>query len=231
MYDNQEWIGNPANNYCGADGKMYECCEDDDTIFYFVEGGELDEILSLKDKLRIIYNIGKHSLHITDTTTETMSVAEYILNNNSINAFNYGNLEKVSMEIEMLKKYYSDKFISYVMNPLYTLKVYGYNVKVDEPLVETNTLSKDVEYDINDYFYYMGVKFISPQYAIELVDTIYKDKFMSIINNQRVPIQVKVYEKIARFKYLMKRNVKVYLRRVGALDYTYKMLGKIRSFR
>ena len=72
IYGHQEWIGSTDDEFIGVNGKVDPCyvpgvpCK----IVLF-EGGELEEVLKMKDDIREIFNIGKHALHISDTLEET----------------------------------------------------------------------------------------------------------------------------------------------------------------
>ena len=48
------------------------------------------EILDIKKRIRDIYGIGNHSVHMTDNTEETIQIANIILNKNSIHLLSYG---------------------------------------------------------------------------------------------------------------------------------------------
>lgn len=229
LYSNQEWIGSTKNNYSGAFGKYFECYDDADTVFYFVEGGDLSSILEIKNKLRKIYEMGKHSLHITDTKDEALLVAELVLNDNSINALNYGKPEYLYKDMENLTISYKHIGEKYILNPMYTLRMYGYDVKCSETFVEINSLPRDVRYDISNYFYYMGLKFVSPYYAAELVDKEYENMFFNIINLQKVPFSVIIKEKYETIRYILKRNIKAFLREIGVLQIIYRLQKKINS--
>lgn len=88
VYDEDEsrgnaWLGNASNGWPGAVSKTNLCFpnEHDRTIkMYWFEESSPDDSVILKDKIRSIFNIGKHSVHINDTHTETLSMTGYTLN-------------------------------------------------------------------------------------------------------------------------------------------------------
>jgi hypothetical protein len=53
------------------------------------QANSLDDVLKIKDKVREIFNVGKHSIHITDTKEEAIRVARVVFNDNSIHFLNY----------------------------------------------------------------------------------------------------------------------------------------------
>lgn len=101
IYYGQNWIGNSETEYSGILGKVDECyapSEQMDVIFF--EGGELNEVLQLKEEIRSIFGLDKHSVHISDSNEETVLMSELLLNNNSVYALNYGTPYKSARFVE-----------------------------------------------------------------------------------------------------------------------------------
>ena len=50
--------------------------------------------MKIKDKIREVFNVGKHSVHITDTKEEAIRTARVVFNDNSIHFLNYAKPNK-----------------------------------------------------------------------------------------------------------------------------------------
>ena len=91
VYHHQSWTGSLDNGFSGVDGKARPCyAKNYPTTVYVIEGITQSEIVELKNKIRDIYQIENHSIHITDTKDEAIEAAELLLNENSIHLANYG---------------------------------------------------------------------------------------------------------------------------------------------
>lgn len=92
LYHHQSWTGSLDNGFSGAEGKAKPCyAKNKPTTIYVIEGLSQPEIVELKQKVREIYQIENHSIHITDTKEEAVEAAELLLNENSIHLANFGN--------------------------------------------------------------------------------------------------------------------------------------------
>ena len=85
------WLGNANDGWSGARSKMQHCfpIQSKGIIrsLWFEEKSPQHSTY-LKEKIRAIFNIGKHSVHINDTHTETLAMSGYLLNANGINFIN-----------------------------------------------------------------------------------------------------------------------------------------------
>ncbi len=76
IYGHQPWTREPlavrdkASHCCGRSGEMF---------LLLIDAPYGDELVETKEKIRAIYGIGNHSLHITDTQEETMQVTHCAL--------------------------------------------------------------------------------------------------------------------------------------------------------
>lgn len=107
IYCGYDWLGEVETGFAGAKGKANDCwAENSSTIVYFVEGPELNEILKLKNRIRDIFNVGNHSVHITDTNKEAVDIANIVLNKNSLDLMERGcpvNSRKLNILIDNFK--------------------------------------------------------------------------------------------------------------------------------
>ena len=86
-YQNEPWVGNPDNGYAGATSKAKLCFEGGSTLRLFLIESTAD-LIKMKEEIRDIFKIEKHSIHINDTYQETIELAPYLFNLNSLNMLN-----------------------------------------------------------------------------------------------------------------------------------------------
>ena len=92
VYHHQSWTCGIDHAFSGVEGKAKPCfAKNKITTVYVIEDISQPEIIELKSKIREIYQIENHSIHITDTKEEAIEAAELLLNENSIHLANYGN--------------------------------------------------------------------------------------------------------------------------------------------
>ena len=90
IYYGEEWLGSVEDDFRGSQGKLVECFNNFEPVRIIAFQAEsLNEVLEIKDKVRDIFNVGKHSIHITDTKEEAIRVARVAFNDNSIHFLNY----------------------------------------------------------------------------------------------------------------------------------------------
>jgi len=79
IYYGEEWLGNIENNFSGVNGKLVECFKTFDSFEVIAFQAEsLEKVLKIKDNIREVFNVGKHSVHITDTKEEAIRIARVI---------------------------------------------------------------------------------------------------------------------------------------------------------
>ncbi|SFJ73383.1 Glycosyltransferase involved in cell wall bisynthesis [Desulfomicrobium apsheronum] len=89
-YLDEDWIGNINNKFAGADIQYRKCfTEKNFTRFFLIETNDLNTVLYIKKELRDFFNIGKHSVHTSDSHTETWRISTSLLNHNSLNMSKY----------------------------------------------------------------------------------------------------------------------------------------------
>tara|TARA_B110000977_G_scaffold194922_1_gene272418 strand:- start:1470 stop:6215 length:4746 start_codon:yes stop_codon:yes gene_type:complete len=88
IYPNEAWVSNGAwgkTNYCFPKGTGRFPIR----VLFISTSLSLDKVLDTKKKIRELYNIGKHSIHITDTRSQAMDVAKLVLNKHSLRYINH----------------------------------------------------------------------------------------------------------------------------------------------
>lgn len=76
VYDNQPWVSEPNS----VKFKSLQCYGFNGQIqFLFFCANSLDKVLAVKEQIRSIYDVGKHSLYITDSVEETRALSKEVL--------------------------------------------------------------------------------------------------------------------------------------------------------
>lgn len=92
VYHTETWLGDSKNRFQGVDGKLVECFKNFNPIRVIAfQADSLDQVLLIKQRIRNLFNIGKHSIHITDTKEEAIRVSRLMFNENSVHFLNHAN--------------------------------------------------------------------------------------------------------------------------------------------
>jgi hypothetical protein len=109
IYYGESWIGSIENNFKGANGKLVECFRSANPVRVVAFHAEsLEEVLAVKLRIRQLFNVGKHSIHITDTKEEAIRLARTMFNDNSVHFLNYAQPNKYTsthFKLDEFKKY------------------------------------------------------------------------------------------------------------------------------
>ena len=91
IYQHQDWIGTPDNHFAGVMGKVDACfAPNTSTETILFEGGALEEVLQMKNRIRDVFMLDKHAVHISDSNEETKLMASLLFSANSRHALNFG---------------------------------------------------------------------------------------------------------------------------------------------
>lgn len=110
VYGFMPWIGNARNHFMGIYHKLNEICSSSNCTtveFILFQGKGLESVLELKEKIRMIFNQGKGSIHITDNMEETKQIARLIYNPNSVAHVKYAYPDRFLKSWDMCMKYKS----------------------------------------------------------------------------------------------------------------------------
>ena len=89
LYKGEQWAGSWNNNFAGFREKASLCfTNEDDMTIYLIELKDKSVAVDIKDRIRKIYGVGNHSVHINDTYEETLRLSRCLLNRNSIHFLN-----------------------------------------------------------------------------------------------------------------------------------------------
>lgn len=107
LYKGEKWAGDRSNNFGGFRNKTTLCFTNQTTpmTVYLVNLSDLNIARQIKNEIRAIYNIGNHSVHINDTSEETLRLARCLFNKNSIHFLNNSQLQYYPKFLKQLNYY------------------------------------------------------------------------------------------------------------------------------
>lgn len=190
IYYGEEWLGDISNNFNGVKGKLIECFKTFNSFEVIAfQSDSLSEVLKIKDNIRKVFNVGKHSVHITDTKEEAIRTSRVIFNNNSIHFLNYARPTKYIStydKIDVFKEFVKANGLddkNLLIDSSLILSCYGLreakdtdffcsdNSKIkiqfndvnihDEELKYYDYSKNELIYNPKNYFYFNDLKFIS----------------------------------------------------------------------
>ena len=189
MYYGEEWAGGWYNNFGGFRDKANLCFTNLNPIrVYLVEFDSLDVAKKVKSKIRDIYKISNHSVHINDTHEQTIRLARVLFNNNSIHFMNNSklvNYVKFEEQLSFYKKWIVENDLDiedYCVTASSILSMYGLRegndldylhngeeVKGHQMVHSHNEYGEsryhihrdDIIYNPENHFYYDDIKFAS----------------------------------------------------------------------
>lgn len=132
LYKGEAWLGTAENNYKGCEPKLLECFKNEGPVRVIAfQAPSIQEVLEIKEKIRSIFNVGKHAIHITDTKEEAVQSAHLVFNENSVHFLNNGNPNKyleLHFLIDKFKKFLIDNSFHYnntVLDSGMVMALYG----------------------------------------------------------------------------------------------------------
>lgn len=196
IYTGESWLGDVNNNFQGVRGKLVECFKKEGPLrIVAFQANSLDTVLKVKEDIRSLFNIGKHSIHITDTKEEALDISRLVFNDNSIHFLNYAkpnNFLEFHENIVEVRKFLQLNNIEeedFALDGGMVLAAYGLRKAsdVDYFASEDTSISRPMDnfdphdselkfyekqkneliHDPRNYFYFQGLKYISfPQLFI-----------------------------------------------------------------
>jgi len=176
IYYGEEWLGSVEDDFRGSKGKLVECFKSFDPVrIVAFQANSLDEVLKIKEKVREIFDVGKHSIHITDTKEEATRVARVVFNDNSIHFLNYAKPNRyisTHKKIEKFKEFILKNELDFndvMLDGGIVLSAYGlrecsdidYFVDDNEKLEHNDDEKLELIYNPKNYFYFNDLKFIA----------------------------------------------------------------------
>ena len=190
LYEGEEWLGGPHNNFQGVMPKVKGCyAASGPTTVFLVETQSPSILPALKDEIRALFNVGKHSVHINATHSETVRISQSTLNDNSIHFLNNSQNAYFPLFDQLFSAYkntilnYSLRSDDFCVSGSSTLTAYGLRQGEDLDYLHTFPEHKfvghpsisshnselhnychsrdDIVYNPANHFYYRGLKFAS----------------------------------------------------------------------
>jgi len=187
LYHKEPWIGTKKQNYPGVVEKTKYCFSKGNSVsVILIKEEKIEKLVSLKNELRRMCGVGKHSVHINDTQEETWRIASSVFNNNSISYMNKSSTSDTPNFDTYFSQYYEilknrrDRH-DFCIDSSAVLSAYGLRDCRDLDFLHLNDIasfSKDIEchnheshyyridkndiiYDPTKHFYVHGIKFAS----------------------------------------------------------------------
>lgn len=188
-YQKEPWLGSAAQNYPGVKAKLTGCFPTFDNVrAYLFQADSLEQVFEKKERVRRIFNIEKHAIHITDTKEETLRIGRLLFSDNGVHFLNHGRptaFMDFQRKLEIFKQELLARQCSaedFVLDSGSVMATYGLRSANDVDYLTTATPFKvpDVEHHIREiphhevseaelvdnpqfYFWYNGLKFVSLQ--------------------------------------------------------------------
>jgi hypothetical protein len=185
-YADEPWLGELDEGFPGAFGKLEPCFANANPLqIFIVQAENLTEILELKQSIRNLFSLGKHSVHITDSQEEARRLSELLLSEAGLHFLNYGNpnsynFRKKLSSFESAVEQVGSDASEYVLDSGMVLECYGLRKADDIDYIATDPISLgDDFHDHSDtlkyhaesswqlvnnpkfYFVFKGIKFIA----------------------------------------------------------------------
>tara|TARA_R110002072_G_C7930586_1_gene531672 strand:- start:588 stop:1859 length:1272 start_codon:yes stop_codon:yes gene_type:complete len=191
VYRGETWIGGMFPNGWSPGGKADRCVINDEInpiLYISICMNDVNKCIELKEKCRSLYNLGKHSLHTSDYSTDTYRITSSLLNSNSIHFLNNGTNDITESTKKLLKTYFENKIDDdYCLTSSLILEMYGlrnandvdyfhkYDKKLDnfglhsgEWLQYYKENKDSIIYNPFNYFYFNGLKLASLKVVKEM---------------------------------------------------------------
>jgi hypothetical protein len=186
-YKREKWVGSLKDSYTGAKNKANMCFLKEGPVRVFLIESNVC-LIDMKDEIRDLFKIGKHSVHINDTHHETTELAQVLFNENSIELIN----NMILNHLSWFERLFGD-YRSWLMSQEYniekfcidgsgTLAAFGIRDVRDLDFLysgnevpstgskeidchNTTHMHKDLKvddiiHDPRNYFYHLGLKFV-----------------------------------------------------------------------
>ena len=153
IYRGEEWIGGMFPKGYSPGGKAMRCVTDKDfpTILVLIEMKDLNKCIELKEKCRDLFNLGKHSVHMSDYTEDTYRIGCSLLNDNSIHFLNYGTNDISINTRQLLIEYFNkikNKKDDYCLTSSLILEMYNLRQAKDIDYLHENNVKIDINENI-----------------------------------------------------------------------------------
>jgi hypothetical protein len=106
VYQGCSWLGNLEQGFPGVSAKLVKCFAGSNPVIAIAfQAPTLSSVKEIKTDIRNIFGIGKHSIHITDTKEEAVTVARLLFNDNAVHFLNYAKPSKFQSTFDKIERF------------------------------------------------------------------------------------------------------------------------------
>lgn len=182
IYAQDDWVGNIDDKFAGVYRKLHPCFQNKGAVRVFVFQAENKKtVLELKEKIRDIFRVGKHSVHITDTMEEALLMGRLLFNTNSIEFMNQAAVTRYKNSYKSIQKFWKENIYSeedILITGSSIMALYGICEANDIDYVRWNSNGNEHEshnqyikyyrknlneliFDSRNFFYYQNHKYLT----------------------------------------------------------------------
>jgi len=159
LYKGEQWAGDFNNNFAGFREKQKLCFSNSGPLItYLIEVDDLSIAKLIKEKIRLIFGIGNHSIHINDTHEETLRISRCLFNSNSIHFLNnsvVANYGKFNKYLNFYEQFINSNGLNpedYCISASGVLALYGLREAKDLDYIHgTPKIIKDPKNNVNSH--------------------------------------------------------------------------------
>lgn len=89
VYEGETWLGQAADGLAGIQAKRTGCFASMRPLRVMIYHDDGRDPIAVKERIRAMFDLGKHSIHMTDTHQEAVMIARLLLNENSVRFMNH----------------------------------------------------------------------------------------------------------------------------------------------
>lgn len=160
IYRDEPWLGRRNDNFPGAIGKAAPCFSRNAPLRAILfQDADLHSVREKKHAIRRLFALGKHSIHITDSHSETISILKLLFNDNAIHYLNHATLNKFAEthhKLEQLRNYLAVNNLrgdDVVVDGGMVLEIYGLREARDIDVLSDAYLPSTSDAPIGDHSY------------------------------------------------------------------------------
>jgi len=116
VYAGEPWLGDAAANFPGITNKLTECFSGSAPLRILLFDSPPDrDLIAMKEEIRALFGIGKHSIHVTDAHQEALDIARLLINPCSVRFLDRAQPNRfpvVAKMVENFKSHLTNKGVS-----------------------------------------------------------------------------------------------------------------------
>lgn len=186
VYADEPWTGTAANGFPGIRVKRRGCFAGVRPMRVMVYQADDRDPVAVKAQIRALFDLGKHSVHMTDTHEEALMIARLVLNDNSIRFMNRASPFETDNGIALnsrlrdyLHRHDTDPedilidggfvMAAHGLRPAHEIEFLSYRQLPSEKGIQRHEAEhypvalRDMLADPRHHFHFWGLKFVSPE--------------------------------------------------------------------